>query len=628
MPEAPTPAPAQSGGDFGRVCLEALKALGKTLGQMTLYKIGHPAVAATLEIAEQQLSQALSQAGGEIAFSIDQDKWLANGRVVAGVGQAPSVLQAFYTRFKIGSLTFKPGVTQAELAAFCELAGMRADNPQAADPRAFLAGKNVVNVAFDDTVYAKVSASTQQPVAATPPPAAAAAPGAAGVIDPQAAAAPEPVPEFKTLDEALRLLVNRSVRDPGAQAMVLDKVMNLLAEDIQKRVEQVAKTLVEERNAAKNEATRTQNVVQNMMEGVVVVDNQGKILMMNPAAEEVYGASLADAAGKHLSAKAGEEHVLTLAAEIDTPKDREIKKDVSVTGIEDTVKTIKSAAAVVQNEEGKVVGVVASLPDVAKHKALQKMQRDFVAHITHELRAPLSSIRAALEILQGMAEGKQDDGSRMLDTAIKNSDRLADMINSILDFSKLESGQMQVFPKQTDPEKIAREAVESLAPWASKKRLNLSLSVLPGLPTVSADQKRTVQVIINLLSNAIKFTPVGGSITVKVNPGSSTGGEKSVEYAVTDTGPGIPKAEQKRVFEKFVQIAAGEMHAGGTGLGLSIAKALVHLQGGKMWLESDEGKGATFLFTLPVYVAPREAALAAPPPAPALPWWKKLLGLK
>jgi PAS domain S-box-containing protein len=359
-----------------------------------------------------------------------------------------------------------------------------------------------------------------------------------------------------------------------------------------------------------------------------MVDEQGKILMMNPAAEQIYGAPLSQLAGQHLSAKAGEQHLVTLASEINTPNDRAIKPDVAVTGEADTKKTIRASGAVVQNQEGKVVGVVASLTDVSKQKELQRMQRDFIAHVTHELRAPLSSIRAALEILEGEVRGKiKEDETRMLTTALKNSDRLAELINSILDFSKIESGQMQVYPKPADADKIARDAVDSLGPWAAKKRINLSMAAEPNLPTVLSDHQRTVQVLVNLLSNAIKFTPVGGSIRVRVDaaPEGATR-EKFVQYSVTDSGPGIAKADQKKIFEKFVQIAAGEMHVGGTGLGLAIAKALIHLQGGKMWVESDVGKGATFAFTLPVPAA--DKPIGEPVARTAVPWWKRLLGLK
>ncbi|MEQ1920307.1 MAG: HAMP domain-containing sensor histidine kinase, partial [Elusimicrobiota bacterium] len=328
---------------------------------------------------------------------------------------------------------------------------------------------------------------------------------------------------------------------------------------------------------------------------------------------------------------ASEQFVVTMASDLTSPADRDIGTEVKLQGDADTQRTLRASSAIVKTEEGKVVGMVSALPDQTKHKELQRMQRDFVAHVTHELRAPLSSIRAALEILQGQFAGKiEEDETRMLNTALKNSDRLADMINSILDFSKIESGQMEVYPKSTEAAKIARDAVDSLQPWAQKKRIELTLVAPEGLPVVMADASRTVQVIVNLLSNSIKFTPAGGKITVKLAK-RAEGNQGFVEYAVTDTGPGIAKSEQGKIFEKFVQIAAGEMHIGGTGLGLSIAKALVHLQKGKMWIESEAGQGATFLFTLPVHVAASAEASVVRTKAPVksvVPWWKKLLGLK
>jgi len=207
--------------------------------------------------------------------------------------------------------------------------------------------------------------------------------------------------------------------------------------------------------------------------------------------------------------------------------------------------------------------------------------------------------------------------------ALRNTDRLEDLINSILDFAKIESGQMSVHQEPCDPGKLAQEAVDSLKPWAMKKGVHLGLAADPGLSAVSADPKRTVQVLINLLSNAIKFTSSNGRIRLGVVPARDQA--KFVEFSVSDTGPGISKDDQQKIFQKFIQIAAGEKHVGGTGLGLAIAKAFVHLQRGQMWVDSDVGRGATFFFTLPVYVAPREESAARPKPKPRT-WWKRILG--
>ena len=642
----PTPSP---GANLERQTLEALKAIGKALGQMALYKVGHPAVIATIATAQENLAAALAlSANGELSIGIDRDKLILNAHVVGSLSQLPVSLANLFNRFKLTSLSFKTGLGTEELIAFCELAAMRADSPAAADPKGWLAGRSVSNIIFNEAVYLKAGEKSAGP-----------GPGAGGSGAEQGGTRPDAdggpganqgrrardaegaSVEMQgitdaiaggSLERTMLELVAKAVPDPVLRKKVIEQVMKLLESDIAKRVEEVTVPLKREKKTLQNEAKRTDSVLSNMVEGVVVVDEQGKILMMNPAAEQIYGQTLAQSAGKAITDKPNEQFIVTMASDLSTlPGDRDVGTEVKLQGAADTQRTLRASSAVVKTEEGKVVGMVSALPDATKHKELQRMQRDFVAHVTHELRAPLSSIRAALEILQGQFANKiEEDETRMLNTALKNSDRLADMINSILDFSKIESGQMEVFTKPAEAAKIAADAVDSLQPWAQKKRIELTLSAPEGLPLIEADAPRTVQVIVNLLSNSIKFTPAGGKIAVKLAK-RAEGNQGFVEYAVSDTGPGIPKAEQARVFEKFVQIAAGETHIGGTGLGLSIAKALVHLQKGKMWFESEPGQGATFLFTLPVHVgATAEASVVRTkvPAARPAPWWKKLLGLK
>jgi len=639
-------------------CLEALQAIGKALGQMALYNVGHPAVASTIETALQNLTAAIESANSaELAISVDQQKFIANGRMIGTAAQLPNSVPNLFNRFKLNSLSFRAGVTHADVAALCEMAASRSDASALSDPKGFLAGKGVQHISLNEATYVKVSERGKGAGAGDGSgagggdgagsgagsgggggsgdggaPGAGAGDGAGG-----AGSSEDPTRDLSeaiqsgSLEKTLYALVAKAVPDPVLRAKVLAQVMKLLESDIAKRVEEVTLPLKREKKAVENEVARTTSVISNMVEGVVVVDDQGKILMMNPAAEQIYGSALAQTAGKGIADKVSDQFVVTLASEIATPNDRDVSKDVKTSGVDDTKKTLRASSAVVQTEAGKVVGMVTALPDATKHKELQKMQRDFVSHVTHELRAPLSSIRAALEIIQSEYGAKmEDDETRMLNTALKNSDRLADMINSILDFSKIESGQMAVYPKPCDPVRIAQEAVDSLQPWAQKKRIELVLEAPGGLPIVESDAPRTVQVFVNLLSNAIKFTPAGGKISVRLAR-RREGEAHFVEFAVSDTGPGIPKAEQARVFEKFVQISAGETHVGGTGLGLSIAKALVHLQKGVMRLESEEGRGATFFFTLPVQTAQAVEAIsvrARPAQGAKPPWWKTMLGLK
>lgn len=630
-PSPPTPTPAPGGPSLERQCLTALQAIGKALGQMALYKVGHPAVASTIATALDNLRAAVELAGtGELTVSMDQQRFIANGRMIGTAAQLPNSVPNLFNRFKLSSLTFREGLRHEDVAGLCELAASRPGSPMSDDPRGFLAAKGVQLIVLNETTYVK-SAGQGGPDAGAG--SGAEAGQGAGVGTGSADAEGDAIRDIneaiqsQSLETTIRALVARTVQDPALRAQVLSQVMKLLEADIAKRVEEVTLPLKRAKKAVENEAARTTNVLSNTVEGVVVVDDQGKILMMNPAAEQIYGSALSQSAGRGLSEKVSDQFVVTMAAELTTPNDRDVAKEIHVTGANDTRRTLRASSALVRTEEGKVVGMVTALPDATKHKELQKMQRDFVAHVTHELRAPLSSIRAALEIIKGeFSATMADEETRMLNTALKNSDRLAEMINGILDFSKLESGQMRVHPKPCDPGSIAKEAVDSLRPWAQKKRIDLSLSAPQSLPFVAADAPRTIQVLVNLLSNSIKFTPAGGKIALKLATRQEDH-SSFVEFSVSDTGPGIPKNEQGRIFEKFVQIAAGESHVGGTGLGLSIAKALVHLQKGKMWLESEAGRGATFFFTLPVQVErPAEDTAARLPRKDT--WWKRLLGLK
>jgi PAS domain S-box-containing protein len=586
--------------------VEALKTLGKTIGQMALYKVGHPAVAAMLDEAQRQLAEAIAQAGGELVLTIDDENVVVSGRVVAAAKDLPGGVSAVFTRFKLASLTFKPGVTHDDLASFCELASPRAGGAEIADPAKFLAERGVSNVALNEARYTKTDHGSAELSAAA-----------------REAAGGKPVEgilQARSVDRTIEALVERAVPDAAQRAAVLAKVMELVKQDIERRIAEVTSDLTREKKVLENDQQRTSSVLQNLVEGVVMVDDEGKILMMNAAAEQLYGATLAEVAGMPLTAKAGDDAVITMSADLTSPADRAISQEIKVAGSEDLRRAFKRSGAVVQNVEGKVVGMVTQLADVAKQKELDRMQRDFVAHVTHELRAPLSSIRAALEILQGEVMGKISEvEQRMIQTAIKNSDRLADLISTILDFSKIESGQMTVVPKKSDAEKIARDAVDSLAAWAAKKRLNLSLISAAQLPPVMADPSRTMQVLVNFMSNAIKFTPVGGTITVRAAPDG-----RFVRFSVVDTGPGIAKKDHGRVFEKFVQTDSAIGHAGGTGLGLTIAKALIEMQGGKIGVDSELGRGATFWFLLPVYTG--EPQVTPPPKSGKRAWFKRLLG--
>lgn len=608
----------QERSSFDAQCLDALAALGKTVLQLGLYGAEHPSVLETLKGAEDLIGAALaSSPQGSLTFAKDQDKWLVNGRIVGLVKQVGGPVSVLIDRHKLSSVTLKAGLTTKDLVAVCELSALGHDS--GVDAQTFLAERGAGGVVLNEAVYAEVGPDGK--------PALKPGEGGGGDEDPAPGVEKEAglrkQIEGQTLETSIQVLVKKVARGPDEEALLFRLIMEQLRRDIEKNVTQATMVLRKEKGVVEFERARTENILDNVGAGAIVVDDGGNILMMNPAAEEIYGARLSEVAGKPISSKSDAKHVVALASEIEASIDKPLSKDVEVRGSDDTKRMIRSSWAVVKNEAGRVVGMVLALTDLAAHKKVERMEQEFVAHMTHELRSPLSSISAGLELLARSYKGKIDEQQSSLFAACAaNVKRLSSLVNNILDFSKIESGQMTVYPKPADPEKLCALAVDSLAPWAAKKELGLSLNAAPGLPAVLADSDRTVQVLVNLVSNALKFTPKGGRILVTAAAAPHEA-DRFVTFAVRDNGCGIPRADRERVFEKFAQVN-NPANVGGTGLGLPIAKSMVELQGGRMWLESEEGKGTIFFFTLPVHVP--EAAPAPAEEAPK-PWWKRLFGL-
>jgi PAS domain S-box-containing protein len=248
--------------------------------------------------------------------------------------------------------------------------------------------------------------------------------------------------------------------------------------------------------------------------------------------------------------------------------------------------------------------------DVQDQKEIEQMKDDFVSVVSHELRTPLTSIRGSLGLLAGGVAGELPEKARsLIEIAAKNSDRLARLINDILDIEKMESGRMgfRFAPIEIGP--LVEQAVESNRAYAETYGVELrTVETLPGA-RVWADADRLLQVLANLLSNATKFSPRGGVVQVAVE---RLGG--FLRVAVTDRGKGIPPEIQPRLFEKFVQAdASSTRQKGGTGLGLSISKAIVERHDGTIGFESEPGVATTFFFDLPEWGG--EPATAAAKPA-------------
>jgi signal transduction histidine kinase len=230
-------------------------------------------------------------------------------------------------------------------------------------------------------------------------------------------------------------------------------------------------------------------------------------------------------------------------------------------------------------------------------------ERIQASYLTHELRAPVTSIRLSLEILQEQVTRKlESDEKQMLSLAIQNTARLEGLINDIMDYSKIVAGKMTLSREPCDARALIGDAVDAMRALALAKGVKLAKEVEAGLPRISAEARRVVQVLTNLISNAIRFSPARGTVTVSVKAGRYEHAGTLV-FRVKDMGCGIPAEDIEKVFDMFAQSATGgQKQAGGTGLGLTLARTMVELHGGRIWAESWKGAGASFYFTIPVAV--------------------------
>ena len=342
------------------------------------------------------------------------------------------------------------------------------------------------------------------------------------------------------------------------------------------------------------EKKSTEAIVKSIAEGLVVVDSQGKVIMLNPAAEKLLGVDKRDKLGKPILEGLRKEQLISM---IKGAPEREEKEIELVSQDDETKKILRASTAVIENEKGQTIGMVSVLSDITKQKELDRLKSQFIANVSHELRTPLVAMDKSLSLLlSGSAGSLSKEQEEFLSIAQRNLKRLSNLINDLLDISKLEAKRMVLNKRLSSIKDIIGEVLENFQNWANSKSIKLIKDVEEGLPQLNIDPDRILQVLNNLLGNALKFTPNNGRVKVRASQEGDL-----IRVSVEDTGPGVPKKDLKKIFDKFYQVSSSRStEIAGTGLGLSIAKEIVELHQGKIWAESEEGKGARFIFTLPI----------------------------
>jgi len=347
-------------------------------------------------------------------------------------------------------------------------------------------------------------------------------------------------------------------------------------------------------------------VLAGIGDGVVVVDPDLNVILINPVARDILGLEGEPPAGVPLGPYLPAPAFADLLSE--TLRDQhELIRELNLEpGSDDITRTYGVLASPVLDADEEISGVVAVLRDITTQKELERMKSNFLSVVSHELRTPLHSIKGFVEIIlmgkTGPVTELQED---FLQTVKAQTGVLQRMIDDLLEFSRMEAGRVKLQLAEVYLPGVAHAVATKLAPLAEEGGLELILDMPDNLPEIDGDPVRLEQVLTNLVENAIKFTAPGGQVRL-------TGGVLGdrVRLTVADTGIGIPPDEQERIFDRFYQVDGSERRAyRGTGLGLSICKHLVERHNGRIWVESDglAGHGSRFHVELPMELRPAEA---------------------
>ncbi len=351
----------------------------------------------------------------------------------------------------------------------------------------------------------------------------------------------------------------------------------------------LAEELQEQLSALSSERSRLAAILDHMADGVLIVDEDGLVQMMNPAALRI------------LDVPADQSTTYSFAAVTRHHRLIELWRRCQRTGAEQTevVETQRENSQFLQMIvtpliDNRSPGYLIILQDLTRIRRLETVRRDFISNISHELRTPLASLTALVETLQDGAISDPPAARRFLSHIAREVNAMTQSVEELLELSRIESGKVPLHVKPTLVSALIVAPVERLAPQAERAGLLLHAELPTELPPVLVDPERVQRVVTNLVHNAIKFTPAGGRVTVRAAARLGR-----VIISVADTGVGIPQADLPRIFERFYK-ADRARSGGGTGLGLAIAKHIVQAHGGLIWVESAENHGSTFYFSLPI----------------------------
>ena len=374
-------------------------------------------------------------------------------------------------------------------------------------------------------------------------------------------------------------LESRIVPTTSDEVGQMTRAFNKMADELSQKIE-----------ALDFERGKLVAVLSEMSDGVIIIDGEGIIQLINPAAETMFGVTHSEAMG-HPLIQALRQYQL-----VDLWKSATASKEAQSAILELPARRLYLQMIATSFGKSMPGSSLLLFQNLTRLRHLETVRQDFISNISHELRTPLASLKALTETLQESALDDPPAARRFLERIETEVDSLSMMVSELLELSRIESGRVPLKMVAMEPSELINHALDRLAIQAQRKELSISVDCPDDLPTILADPPRIEQVMANLIHNAIKFTPSGGTITLKAEVVAD-----KVQFSVQDTGIGITAEDLPRIFERFFKSDRARS-GGGTGLGLAIARHLVEAHGGKVWAESQENHGSTFFFTVPLGV--------------------------
>jgi len=360
-----------------------------------------------------------------------------------------------------------------------------------------------------------------------------------------------------------------------------------------------------------NEKNKTETILKNIADGVIVTDASNRVLLINYAAERWFALNGRESTEQPIDSIVNNQALIDFIREV-ANNGKKSSRNLEITLQPNTgwkPIILQAKAARFKNEKGDLMGIVTVLRDITREKEIDRMKTELVSMVAHELRSPLTCISGFSELLLD-SNITSEQSEEYANIILKESNRLSDLINKFLDISKIESGKSQLRRSPVDMKMLVEKVLDFNSQLANKKNIEVNFDSPPEVTTVQLDRDMMEQAVLNLFSNAVKYSPKEASVTVRLKEE-----DNMLKIEVEDTGYGIPEEALPNIFDKFYRITDDEnlRDVTGSGLGLSLVREIVEIHGGKISVKSALNKGSTFTIVLPKDTAeePQEEQVAS-----------------